>query len=147
MNLIHWVSGRLSRTREEKPSIRLRILNQTRQSLLADCVEVADRGATRRKGLLGRDGLAAGEGLWIVPCESVHTFGMRFPIDLIYLDRNWNVKKVRSGVPPWRLSACLSAHSVLELLPGTIGATQTRPGDKLEFSNADPPIDSNRLAQ
>jgi uncharacterized membrane protein (UPF0127 family) len=147
MNLIHWVSGHLSRTGEEKPSIRLRILNQTRQSLLADRVEVADRGATRRKGLLGRDGLAAGEGLWIVPCESVHTFGMRFPIDIIYLDRNRKVKKVRSGVPPWRLSACLSAHSVLELLPGTIGATQTRPGDKLEFSNADPPTDSNRLAQ
>jgi hypothetical protein len=146
MNLIHWVSGHFSRTGEEKLSTRLRILNQTRQSLLADCVEVADRGATRRKGLLGRDGLAAGEGLWIVPCESVHTFGMRFPIDLIYLDRNRTVKKVRSGVPPWRLSACFSAHSVLELLPGTIGATQTRPGDKLEFSNADPPTDSNRLA-
>jgi len=146
MNLIHWVSGRLSRTREEKPSIRLRILNQTRQSLLADCVEVADRGATRRKGLLGRDGLAAGEGLWIVPCESVHTFGMRFPIDLIYLDRNRRVKKVRSGVPPWRLSACLSAHSVLELVTGTIGMTQTRPGDQLEFSSADPLADGNRLA-
>lgn len=146
MNLIHWVSGHLSKNGKEKPGTRLRILNLTRQSVLADNVEVADRGATRRKGLLGRDGLAAGEGLWIVPCESVHTFGMRFPIDLIYLDRNRTVKKVRSGVPPWRLSACFSAHSVLELLPGTIGATQTRPGDKLEFSNADPPTDSNRLA-
>jgi uncharacterized membrane protein (UPF0127 family) len=143
MNLIHWVSGHFSRTGEEKPRTRLRILNQTRQSMLADSVEVADRAATRRKGLLGRDGLAAGEGLWIVPCESVHTFGMRFPIDLIYLDRNRKVKKVRSGVPPWRLSACFSAHSVLELVPGTIGTTQTRPGDKLEFSNADPSTDSN----
>jgi uncharacterized membrane protein (UPF0127 family) len=145
MNLIHWVLERLSMTGKEKPSVRLKILNLTRQSVLADNVEVADRGATRRKGLLGRDGLAAGEGLWIVPCESIHTFGMRFPIDLIYLDRNRKVKKLRSGVPPWRLSACLSAHSVLELVIGTIGATQTRPGDQLEFSNADPPAESNPL--
>jgi uncharacterized protein len=146
MNLIHWVLRHFSKTGKEKPSARLKILNLTRQSMLADCAEVADRGATRRKGLLGRDGLAAGEGLWIVPCESVHTFGMRFPIDLIYLDRDRKVKKVRSGVPPWRLSACLSAHSVLELVTGTIGMTQTRPGDQLEFSSADPPADGNRLA-
>jgi uncharacterized membrane protein (UPF0127 family) len=112
----------------------LKVLNITRQAVLADRVEIADHGATRRKGLLGRNGLPAGEGLWIIPCESVHTFGMRFSIDLVYLDRNKKVKKVRSGVPPWRLSACLSAHSVLELASGTIHMTQTRPGDVLEFS-------------
>ena len=125
-----------------KPNPRLRILNLTRQSVLADSVEVADHGATRRKGLLGRSGLADGEGLWIVPCESVHTFGMKFPIDLVYLDRKKKVKKVRSGVPPWRLSACLSAHSVLELASGTISTTKTRPGDTLEFSPALPLSDS-----
>jgi uncharacterized membrane protein (UPF0127 family) len=101
-------------------------------------VEVADHGATRRKGLLGRSGLLAGEGLWIVPCESVHTFGMKFPIDLVYLDRNKKVKKVRHSVPPWRLSACLTAHSVVELASGTIQMTKTRPGDKLEFSSIEP---------
>jgi uncharacterized membrane protein (UPF0127 family) len=130
-----------------KPNSQLKVLNLTRQAVLADCVEVADHGATRRKGLLGRDGLADGEGLWIVPCESVHTFGMKFSIDLVYLDRNKKVKKVRSDVPPWRLSACLSAHSVLELVPGTIRATQTRPGDELEFSAVDPPADSGRPTQ
>ncbi len=66
---------------------------------------------------------------------------MKFPIDLIYLDRSRKVKKVRSSVLPWRLSACLSAHSVVELASGTIHMTQTRPGDKLEFSSADPMID------
>src|SRR6267154_4357910 len=124
---------------QTKPNSPLKIWNLTRQAVLADCVEVADRGATRRKGLLGRSGLSAGEGLWIVPCESVHTFGMKFPIDLVYLDRNKKVKKVRSGVPPWRLSACLSAHSVIELATGTIHRTQTSPGDRLEFSSADAP--------
>jgi uncharacterized protein len=134
MNLIRWFSGHLSERRRAKPNSRLKISNLTREVVLAHCVEVADHGATRRKGLLGRSGLPAGEGLWIVPCESVHTFGMKFPIDLVYLDRNKRVKKIRSGMPPWRLSACLSAHSVIELASGTIDRTQTRPGDTLEFS-------------
>jgi hypothetical protein len=62
---------------------------------------------------------------------------MRFPIDLVYLDRKKKVKKIRSGVPPWRLSACLSAHSVVELASGTVQLTRTQPGDKLEFLSAD----------
>jgi uncharacterized membrane protein (UPF0127 family) len=137
MNIIRWISTHLSGRHTEKPSSRMKIANLTRQVVLANSVEVADAGATRRKGLLGRSGLPAGEGLWIVPCESVHTFGMKFPIDLVYLDRNRKVKKVRNAVPPWRFSACLSAHSVVELASGTIQKTQTRPGDKLEFFSAD----------
>ncbi|MGB0125511.1 MAG: DUF192 domain-containing protein, partial [Silvibacterium sp.] len=81
--------------------------------------------------------LSAGEGLWIIPCESVHTFFMKFPIDLVYLDRSKLVKKVTSNVPPWRLSACLSAHSIIELPSGTIHSTRTVPGDQLDFSHAD----------
>jgi uncharacterized membrane protein (UPF0127 family) len=87
---------------------------------------------------LGRDGLESGEGLWIVPCEAIHTFGMRFSIDLVYVDRSNRVRKVRSSVPPWRLSACLSAHSVVELASGTVRETQTKAGDKLEFSPLSP---------
>ena len=116
------------------PTSPLRIYNLTRSTLLAQSVEIADRGPNRRKGLLGHTSLTPDEGLWIVPCEAVHTFFMKFPIDLIYLDRSKKIKKVRSNVPPWRLSACLSAHSVLELAPGTIQRTQSRPGDRLEFS-------------
>ena len=138
MNLVHVISRLLTGKGSPKPNPRLKIWNLTRQVVLAECVEVADHGASRRKGLLGRDGLAVGEGLWIVPCESVHTFGMRFSIDLVYLDRNKRVKKVRRAVPPWRLSACLSAHSVLELSSGTIQLTLTSPGDILEFSSAGP---------
>ena len=105
--------------------------------MLATRLEVADTGPKRNKGLLGRNGLEAGGGLLIVPCESVHTFFMRFPIDLVYLDRKMRVKKVRSNVRPWRLSACLSAHSVLELAPGTVVKTGVRAGDVLEFLEAD----------
>jgi uncharacterized membrane protein (UPF0127 family) len=119
--------------------MRLRVSNLTRHTLLASSAELADRGEKRRKGLLGRERLLPGEGLWILPCEAVHTFGMRFPIDLVYLDRHHRIKKVRSNVPPWRLSACLAAHSVLELASGTIRDTQTKPGDRLEFSSAPSP--------
>ena len=109
------------------------VTNRARGTILATRLEVADSAPKRTKGLLGRDGLGSGEGLWIVPCESVHTFFMRFAIDLVYLDRKNRVKKVRSVVGPWRFSACLTAHSVLELPAGTIRNTQTAAGDTLEF--------------
>ncbi len=122
--------------REPAPDVRMSVLNVTRQTYLATRLEVADSGPKRNKGLLGRDSLAPGEGLWIVPCEAVHTFAMRFPIDLVYLDRNRRIKKLRNAVPPWRLSGCLTAHSIIELPPGTIRETQTQRGDTLEFSPA-----------
>lgn len=114
----------------------LSIVNITRQTQLADRVQVAGDGGSRRKGLLGRERLAEGEGLWIVPCEAVHTFWMRFAIDLIYLDRDHRVVKTLSNVPPWRLSACLRAHSVLELATGVVRNTQTRAGDQLTLESA-----------
>ena len=105
--------------------------NETRKSVLAEAAEVADTSAKRRTGLLKHSRLEAGEGLWIVPCESVQTFFMKFPIDLVYLDKRRTVRKVRHAVPAWRLSACLSAHSVLELPAGTVERTGTAVGDVL----------------
>lgn len=112
----------------------LHVFNGTRQKQLGSRVEIAGSGVKRTKGLLGRKGLAQGEGMWIVPCEAVHTFGMQFPIDLVYIDKKHRVRKVRSNVPPWRISTCLSAHSVLELPAGTICDSQTAAGDVLEFT-------------
>ncbi len=105
--------------------------NQTRQTVLARSAEVADSSAKRRTGLLKHARLEPGQGLWIVPCESVHTFFMKFPIDLVYLDRRRRVRKVRHAVPAWRLSACLIAHSVLELPAGTVEQSGTEVGDEL----------------
>jgi hypothetical protein len=111
-------------------------------------LEVADTGEKRNKGLLGRKSLAPGEGLWIIPCESVHTFFMQFPIDLVYLDRKRAIKKLKNAVPAWRLSACLSAHSILELPAGTILGSQTQLGDVLEFSpNESPSSGSSQPSQ
>ncbi len=122
----------------EIPADLLKVVNVTRGTVVATHLEVAHSGAKRRKGLLGRDRLNVGEGLWIIPCESVHTFFMRFPIDLVYLDRENRVRKVRSRVGVWRISICLTAHSVLELAAGAVDGTQTRQGDMLEFTPAAP---------
>lgn len=127
-----------SQQEPEMPEARVQVFNLTRQTVLATRIELADNGPKRNKGLLGRERLFPGEGLWIVPCEAVHTFFMQFPIDLIYLDRKKRIRKLRSSVPPWRLSACLSAHSTLELPAGTIRETQTQLGDTLEFLSASP---------
>jgi hypothetical protein len=111
-------------------------VNVTRGTVLSTQLELAGTGPSRKKGLLGRDCLLPGEGLWIVPCEAVHTFFMRFPIDLVYLDRKHRIRKLRSSVGPWRVSGCLTAHSVLELPAGAIRETQTEPGDTIEIGSA-----------
>ena len=137
MNPFRWITlelrNCLASRRHAPRNISLRVTNVTRSTVLATCMEVAESSAKRNKGLLGRKCLAPGEGLWIRPCEAVHTFWMRFSIDLIYLDRKNRIRKLVSAVPPWRLSGCLRAHSILELPSGTIRETQTQPGDTLEF--------------
>jgi uncharacterized protein len=126
---------RLFPAQEPGPARFLRVRNSTRETEIGSGIEIADTGARRNKGLLGRTGLEPGEGLWIVPCEAVHTFAMKFPLDLIYLDRNRRVVKVRGHVRPGRISGALRAHSVIELPSGAIAASQTRRGDILELES------------
>ena len=117
--------------------LQVRVWNRTRDTVLGAAVDVADTSAKRRTGLLKHARLNPGEGLWIVPCESVHTFFMKFPIDLVYVDKRRKVRKVRSRVPAWRLSACLSAHSIVELPAGSVEQTGTQVGDELVFDRLD----------
>ncbi|HYL36691.1 MAG TPA: DUF192 domain-containing protein [Bryobacteraceae bacterium] len=116
---------------------RLRVRNQSRNTVLADRAEIADTSKKRRTGLLKHTRLDAGEGLWIAPCEAVHTAGMKFPIDVLFLDKKRRVLKIRNDMPRWRMAACLRAHSVLELPSGMAAATQTVAGDQLEFEKYD----------
>ena len=111
--------------------------NQTRNTVLAEAADVADTASKRRTGLLKHTRLAPGEGMWIVPCEAVHSFGMKFAIDVVYLDRKKKVRKTRPGMAPRRISGCLLAHSVLELPVGTIEASSTQPGDQLLFETSE----------
>ena len=112
----------------------LNVKNVTRGTTLGDSIDVADTSGKRSTGLLKHKGLERGTGLWIVPCEGVHTFFMKFAIDVVYIDRKKRVKKVVRAMGPWRLSACLTAHSVLELPVGVIEDSQTQKGDQLEWA-------------
>jgi uncharacterized protein len=105
--------------------------------MLADCAHIADTSKSRKTGLLKHDRLERGEGLWITPCEGIHTMGMKFPIDVLFLDKKRRVVKIRAAMPRWRLAACLWAHSVLELPSGTVAETKTAAGDQLELEMYD----------
>jgi len=111
--------------------------NRTRQVYLATALAVADTHWTRLRGLLGmapRD-FRNGYGLWIVPCHGVHTLGMGFPIDAIYLDRAMNVVHVQTELRPWRVAPIrVEATSVLELPCHTALETGTSVGDKIEIT-------------
>jgi uncharacterized membrane protein (UPF0127 family) len=113
----------------------LLVRNIREGTVLGHSIRVANTSRSRRKGLLGSHGLKSGEGLWIVPCEGVHTFAMRFPLDIVYLDRRNHVRKIVTDLQPWRVSFSLMARSVLELPAGTISATRTRVGDQLAFDH------------
>ncbi len=101
---------------------------------LAERISLADTPGPRRKGLLGRDHLEAGEGLWIVPTQAIHTFGMRFPIDVAFLDRQRRVKRVYHCLKPNRITRFVwGAHSVLELESGALRKAGALIGDQLEM--------------
>ncbi len=111
---------------------KLKIVNLTRDTLLADRAELAIGLGQRLKGLLGRHTLDKGEGLVIRPCSSVHTFFMRFAIDVVFVDRASRVVKTIEDMQPFRASnPFLSALLTIELPAGTIHRTNTRVGDQL----------------
>jgi uncharacterized membrane protein (UPF0127 family) len=116
-----------------KGFLKLSVRNVTRGSVLGHSIDVADTRAKRNTGLLKHTGLEQGHGLWIVPCEGVHTFFMKFAIDLVYIDRKRRVRKVVRALVPWRASLCVTAHSVIELPVGAIDASQTQKGDQLAW--------------
>jgi uncharacterized protein len=86
--------------------------------VLVPDLEVATESATRKKGLLGREGLAEGVGLVIAPTNAVHTFFMRFPIDIVFVSRAGAVLKVCEAVPAWRMAAAWRGYAVVELAAG-----------------------------
>jgi uncharacterized membrane protein (UPF0127 family) len=118
----------------------LYVYNTTRESFVATEAVLANGYWQRLVGLLGktRKWARLGAGLWIVPSRGVHTIGMLFPIDLIFLGKNKEVVQIEEHVRPFRISrVCLSATSVLELPPHTVYRTGTRVGDHLEISAID----------
>jgi uncharacterized protein len=114
--------------------------NRTRETHLATALAVADTHWTRLRGLLGTapDDFRNGRGLWIVPCHGVHTLGMGFPIDVVYLDRNLTVIHIQNVLQPWRFAPVRAqAASVLELPSRTVLETGTTLGDKIEITRGE----------
>ena len=111
--------------------------NRTRETYLATALAVADTHWTRLRGLLGLgpDDFRNGSGLWILPCHGVHTLGMGFPIDVVYLDGSMTVVHVERDLRPWRFAPVrMQAASVLELPCRTASETRTEVGDRIEIS-------------
>jgi uncharacterized membrane protein (UPF0127 family) len=112
------------------------LINMDSGLRLAGHVRVAGDSASRRKGLLGVNKLDRESGLWIMPCEAIHTFGLKMPIDVLFLDRNFKVKKLLPGLAPYRISVCLMASSVVEMPAGAIAESKTKVGDRLTVQRA-----------
>ena len=96
-------------------------------------VESALDSATRKRGLLGRDSLGDGHALVIAPSNLVHTFAMRFNIDILFVARDGRVLKIRTDVPPRRIAGALGGFAVVELAAHQTKASGTLPGDVLEI--------------
>lgn len=114
----------------EKQSIC--VYNQTRECFLSLDIAIADTSFARLKGLIGRLKLGSNEGLWVVPSSGIHTIGVLFPLDLIYLDEHCQVIDLVEHFPRFRIAPFrMQAASVLELPTHTIYSSQTQLGDKL----------------
>jgi uncharacterized protein len=108
------------------------VYNQTRECFLSLDVRAADTIFSRLRGLIGRLKLRSDEGIWVVPSRGIHTLGLLFPLDLIYLDEHYRVIHLVEYFPSFRIAPLKTqAESVLELATHTIYSSQTQPGDQL----------------
>ena len=130
------------------------MVNLTHETVVCERTVVADQLLRRMRGLLGRSSLPAGEGLLLRPAPSVHTVFMRFPIDVIFLDRDMQVVKVVECLRPWRAASARGARATLELAAGEASARGLRVGDLLglvpvndhpHFPDAQPVEDQARI--
>lgn len=96
------------------------LVNERTAAIVARHVELATTRAERRKGLLGRDGLNPSAAIMIAPCKAVHTWFMRFPIDVLFVDRDGRAVKIVRDLKPWRMAAATGAHAVVEFAAGSL---------------------------
>lgn len=111
----------------------MRVINVTKQQVLGDRIRVADSFFSRLVGLLTTPTLPAGAGLLIKPCSSVHMLGMRYPLDVLFVDNAHVIVKVVAGLKPGRMAWGRGASYAIELPAGTVVATGTEAGDKLKL--------------
>jgi uncharacterized membrane protein (UPF0127 family) len=110
------------------------VFNKTRNSIVASQVSKADTYFKRLVGLMGKPVIPKGFGLWIVPCQDIHSFFMRVEFDAIFLNQNGQVLYLMQSMKPWRISKFVRGGKVvLELGAGTIAESDTQVGDELEL--------------
>ncbi|MFC1675261.1 DUF192 domain-containing protein [Candidatus Omnitrophota bacterium] len=113
----------------------MKIINKTRNTILAENASLADTCLKRLKGLLGRKQLKRGEALVIKPCSSIHTFFMRFAIDTLFIDKEGRVVALKKRLRPWRMTPVYwKADLVIELPAGVIDEASTGFGDEVRLS-------------
>lgn len=113
------------------------LVNATKKTVLADRCRFANTVWKRMVGLLNRRRLEPGEGLLIDRCYGIHTFGMRFPIDVLFLDQDLRVLRVVEALPPYRTCVVKRAVYVLELPIGSIRTSRTEQGDQIQLRAAE----------
>jgi hypothetical protein len=124
----------MAELRGKKRRPQLHIDNLTRAQPLVTAGRAADRLWSRMRGLIARPPLAPGDGLLIVPCSSVHSHFMGFPIDVVYVDKSLRVVGIDHHLKPWRFGHFYRrVHFVIELPAGTAAATGTQVGDQLQL--------------
>ncbi len=130
------MSANLFKAQGDVISVRCLVCNAKQNAgsnCIASRVELADGFLDRLKGLLGRTSLAQGEGILLSPCSSIHCFGMKFPIDVIFLDRNYYIVDLKGDMQPGSHASCRKARFVLELKAGEIEKHDLQIGQQLEF--------------
>ena len=110
----------------------LKLVNQTRRTVVAENLRIADTFFNRLKGLLGTSVLPEGEALLIRPCNNIHMFGMQYSIDVAFVDDTDQVLKTVEALRPGRFACCSEASYVVEMPCGTLRATGTDVGDSLK---------------
>jgi uncharacterized membrane protein (UPF0127 family) len=112
------------------------VVNLSRGNIACDHAVIADKALRRMRGLLGRRELPEGHGILLQPAPSIHTAFMRFPIDVVFIDRNLHVVKVVADMPAWRTASARRARSTLELPAGEAARRGIEVGDQLAVLNA-----------
>ncbi|VBB06598.1 Hypothetical protein LUCI_1834 [Lucifera butyrica] len=110
------------------------LLNKEKGTILAEQLRVADTFFRRLRGLLGTKTLPAGQGLVIRPCNSVHTLGMHYAIDVLFVDNKDCILKIVADLRPGKWAACRGSAYVIELPAGTAAHTFTQAGDALVYA-------------
>jgi uncharacterized protein len=115
------------------------LINERTSKPVATLVEIAATRSTRRRGLLGRDRLDEASAMLLAPCTAVHTVGMRFAIDVVFVDRQGYAVKVVHNLRPWRIAGAAGGRAVIEMAAGSLGNEEVLPGDRLYLAPVSAP--------